>query len=326
MQCSEVKIRGKKGYPKVFFIYLTVPLNPPNPLKKKKREKTKNGTSCPCWKSFTVTYCYHGSRNGMNLSNVITSNVLLISEGFLSKGFLRICWGMHQQFGFTPITAIATIYICFIYCSSVLYLTFSIVLFYKKEWCYFLGLSENGTSRKGKKKKKTMAEECRRESGSPSCSIVFLCVLWPKCDNERDRTLSTQTMSYKMYTNLFLIYIYMSRWRWHGLYGARGRWEEGRCFGASNHSMMNVKTCKCFCFQWDNGCSMSLEKSLNFKKKKKFVFEASCPVSGLDLVRACHVFQSDNLKKKKKSPPNKNSCLHKPSKPYGLAQRKSMDF
>lgn len=36
-----------------------------------------------------------------------------------------------------------------------------------------------------------------------------------------------------------------------------------------------------------------------------FVFEASCPLSGLDLVRACHVFQSDKQFKEKKIPQTK---------------------
>lgn len=141
--------------------------------------------------------------------------------------------------------------------------------------------------KKEKKNNHNMAEECRRESGSPSCSIVFvsLCFVTKMWQWEEDRTLPMQMMSYKMYTKLFHIYVeIVLAW----IARARGRREEGRGFAVSNRSVMNVKTCKCYCFQWDNGRSTSLEKVT-----KLFVFEASCPLSGLDLVCACHVFQSD---------------------------------
>lgn len=213
----------------LLFIYLKVPINPP-PIKREK--KNKNGTWCSCWKSFTVTYCYHGSKNEMNISNVRTSNVLIISEGFLSKGFLRICWGMHQQFGFTPIAAIAIYMFYLLFISFIFNFFYCIILLKKKRILLFLRAEWKWHLKK--KKKKNMAEECRRESGSPSCSIVFvsLCFVTKMWQREADRTLSIQMMSYKMYTILFLLNICQDC---VGLdyTGARGCREEGRCFAVS---------------------------------------------------------------------------------------------
>lgn len=85
----------------------------------------------------------------------------VILKTFFFKKDIMVCEEVRiDSYGFTPITAMAIIYICSIYCSTH---HFIFNFFY----CYYIILEKYFLGLRGKKrhlKKKKMAEECRRES------------------------------------------------------------------------------------------------------------------------------------------------------------------
>lgn len=118
-----------------------------------------------------------------------------VKAGFLFpvRLFFGLPGGTHQQLWvYTNHSKGYYIYVLFIVLLIRFIFKFFLLLHYsrriKKKTFFFFKLRGKKRSTllwKGKK----MAEECRRESSTPSCSVVyfthvFFCVLWPKCDSQ----------------------------------------------------------------------------------------------------------------------------------------------